>query len=201
MIDFNQQKKNIIILLENYYHNNLSNDFFKISYKIEEVIAFFEDIYNLRNELYEVDSNTKLIKSLKNFNRIAPSYIHGGGSESIGYIDFKNNGDYRHFDLDNILLNLALVYNTIVVFDDLYIKLYSDPGSVFQSNSPILDYYKKEFTSDNYESFNNLIFDEKNQRNKNFSYTMFKQLKTSGSKIYTLEVDIESFLRIFTHII
>ncbi len=200
MIDFNKQEKNISILLENYYHNNLSNDFFKISYDISEVIVFFQDIYNLKNELYEVDGNTKLIKSLKNFKRIAPSYIHGGGSESIGYIDFKNSGDYRHFDLDNILLNLALVYNTIVVFDDLYLELYYDPGSVFQSNSPILDYYKKEFTSDSYETFNSLIFDEKNQRNKNFSYTRFKQIKTSGSKIYTLEVDIESFFaNIYTH--
>lgn len=44
------------------------------------------------------------------------------------------------------------------------------------------------------------IFDKKNNRNKNFDYTMFKRIKTSSSKINTLEVDIESFFaNIYTH--
>ena len=72
-------------------------------------------------------------------NTQAPSYIFNDGIEPITFFEFKKNGTLREMQIPNIKYYCSFIYNTMAVYEDLFMKLYGEPeNQQYVSNSHIL---------------------------------------------------------------
>lgn len=74
-------------------------------------------------------------------NTQAPSYIFNDGIEPITFFEFKKNGTLREMQIPNIKYYCSFIYNTMAVYEDLFMKLYGEPENqqyVSNSNSYIM---------------------------------------------------------------
>lgn len=205
-MEFIKHKYNIEILLSNYLSNDLPDDIF--NYDIDKIINILDAIYREEySEVYTLTVHSRLICKLKLSATDTPSYIYNDGTEPIQYFDYKNNTRYRGMSIPNFNFFIAFVYNSIVMFEEIYVKLY-DRMEHEISNTPIIS---KEngilnFVLDEYgglEDIENIEGDcfisEEHQLSK-FSDKVIDDIIAEGTNLYCLETDIENFYSsIYTH--
>lgn len=142
-------------------------------------------------------------------NVTPPGYIYNDGIEPITFFEFKNNCALREMQIPNLKYYIAFVYNTISVYEELFLKLYNDEemqAYVRHSNSYLLFHelfdiyidYDGEIEEIEGETFavnNNKITGHLTYNENNIRY-----LESQGSKLYTVKIDIESFFpNVYTH--
>lgn len=205
-MDFTKHKYNIEILLSNYLSNDLPDDIF--NYDIDKVISILNAIYKEEcSEVYTLTERSKLICKLTLGPTDTPSYIFNDGTEPIQYFDYKNNTRYRGMSIPNFNFFIAFIYNSIVMFEEIYVKLY-DSIDHEVSNTPILS---KENDTINFVLVEYGDYEDIENRGENFFISEGYQLSkfsdkviddiiAEGTNLYCLETDIENFYSsIYTH--
>ena len=135
---FQTEIKNISILLDNYIPDELPDDLFRELINIKNTIKILDNIYQGEyNNIYSIDEDTKLIKNVNVKKGHTPEYIYNDGTEPIHYFDYKNNTRYREMSLPNLTFFIAFIYNSLLIFDTFYTKLYSNLNDD-SSNTPII---------------------------------------------------------------
>lgn len=199
------QQRNIELLLEGYWYEDLPPiiDIEKMHNIVKLILKKIDD-----NEYEDFQKNQRgLICEFKNI--MAPTYIFNDGIEPITFFEFKKNGALREMQIPNLKYYIAFIYNTLTVYDELFVKLYSEHEFhkyVENSNSYILfnelfyvyrgyDGVEEEIESGIFAVKNNKITGQLAFEENNIRY-----LKKQGSKLYTVKVDIESFYpNVYTH--
>lgn len=198
------QQKNIELLIEGYWYEDLP-PILEIEDMKEKLREIIKDIDEDRCDDFRKKEG--IIIGYKNIN--SPVYIHNDGIEPVTFFEFKKNGGLREMQIPNLKYYCSFVYNTIAVYDELFIKLYNNPEYakyVCSSNSYLLfnelfyikniydestEIVKKGFFAVNNNKTTSQLASEKN----NASY-----LRKQGTKLYSVKVDIESFYpNIYTH--
>ena len=123
MIDKNDeiQQKNIDLLIEGYWHEELPPviDMSTMKEVIKQIIE------NIDDDKYDDFCKTDgIIIEYKNTE--SPKYIFNDGIEPITFFEFKKNGALREMQLPNLKYYCTFVYNTIAVYDKLFNKLYNE---------------------------------------------------------------------------
>ena len=202
-----QYSKNLEILFKNCISSDLPElDFFS-KVKIDNLIIIFENIKKEKySEIFSIDGNGLI--SLKIKKGETPNYIFNVGSEPIHYFDFKKNNNYRQMAIPHFVYYVAFMYNTLLVYEELFLKLYDKEAGeniLDYSNSPVLLLNEKEtfFSRFDYELVaivNNHEFSNPSKSNIFFEKNMIKDMEAEGANLYILETDIENFYQnIYTH--
>lgn len=210
-MDFHGKKKNIEILLKNYYSRDLPKEICSNVFDIEKVIKLFEEInVGKYSNIFKIDEDTKIIKKINRPQRMTPSYIFNDGVEPIQYFDYKNNKRYRELSIPHFNYFIAFVYNSILVMDSLFVNIYKNEEDEF-SNSPILivnDGKEIIFNTNDYgeiEFIEEMLVDEPNflgelEKDQLFNHNVLKDILAEGVNLYYLESDIENYFQnIYTH--
>ena len=199
------QQKNIELLVEGYWYEELPPII-----DIENMKPFIKrTIERIENGEYtEFERNDNgIIEKYRSVD--SPSYVFNDGIEPITFFEFKKNGALREMQMPNLKYYCTFVYNTMAMYEKLFMKLYTDPSMkeyIANSNSYILfneafhvhrDYAGEEevvgqgfFAVKNSKTTGQLVHEENNIR----------YLKKQGSKLYSVKVDIESFYpNVYTH--
>lgn len=210
-MDFRSQESNIKILMSNYLSKDLPNDFF--NYDIDNVIKIMEDIYNEKySEIFTINNRSKLIEKINIAKEDTPSYIFNDGTEPIAYFDYKNNKRYREMSIPNFTFFISFVYNSILMFDEVYTVLYDNINHEI-SNTPILlkkneNVYFENIIYENGELISEVLDDYitehffvgKDEGEKTFNMNVINEIICEGTNLYYLETDIENFYSsIYTH--
>lgn len=198
-------KKNINLLWDGFWYAELPPilDIDSIRDNLSHVIELIEkddveDFKLMENGAIELFKNVT-----------PPGYIYNDGIEPITFFEFKNNCALREMQIPNLKYYIAFVYNTISVYEELFLKLYNDEemrAYVRHSNSYLLfhelfdiyiDYYGEieEIEGETFAVNNNKITGHLTYNENNIRY-----LESQGSKLYTVKIDIESFFpNVYTH--
>lgn len=209
-----EHEVNIEILIKNSFSSDLPNNLCLANIDTGKVIDLFEDIANRKyDSIFGIDDNTGLITTVRRKKDTTPAYIFNDGVEPVQYFDYKNNKRFRELSIPNFNYYIAFVYNTILMRDSLFAKLYDKEVTSEEeySNSPILvKNIRKEiiFTKNIYNDFEpaDIISNEEfefigeNERGLLFNTNVLKDIIAEGSSLYYLETDIESYFQnIYTH--
>ena len=206
---FQTEIKNISILLDNYIPDELPDDLFRELINIKNTIQILDNIYQGEyNNIYSIDEDTKLIKNVNVKKGHTPEYIYNDGTEPIHYFDYKNNTRYREMSLPNLTFFIAFIYNSLLIFDTFYTKLYSNLNDD-SSNTPII-WTTKEGVIFTYFKYDEFIIEDspeltttfigEEEKNKLFDNNILNDIKSEGTSLYYLETDIENFFKsIYTH--
>lgn len=206
---FQTEIKNISILLDNYIPDELPDDLFRELINIKNTIKILDNIYQGEyNNIYSIDEDTKLIKNVNVKKGHTPEYIYNDGTEPIHYFDYKNNTRYREMSLPNLTFFIAFIYNSLLIFDTFYTKLYSNLNDD-SSNTPII-WTTKEGVIFTYFKYDEFIIEDspeltttfigEEEKNKLFDNNILNDIKSEGTSLYYLETDIENFFKsIYTH--
>ena len=132
------QRRNIELLIEGYWYEDLP------PILDVEVIkgAIYQELLKIDTGAYDdfkMDEDGFITEYR---NTQAPSYIFNDGIEPITFFEFKKNGTLREMQIPNIKYYCSFMYNTMAVYEDLFMKLYGEPENqqyVSNSNSYISD--------------------------------------------------------------
>lgn len=202
-MDKKQQRYNLEILLKNCISLDLPELEFFSKVKIDKLLTILENIkQDIYQEIFCLGNNG--IVFLKKISNETPNYIFSAGAEPINYFDFKKNNNYRQMGIPHFVYYIAFIYNTLLVYDELFFKLYNKKGGddlLDYSNSPVL------LVSDGRTSFskfgydiNDNEFSSPSKAKTLFEKNMIKDMEAEGANLYILETDIENFYQnIYTH--
>ena len=206
MIDTNDnlQKKNIELLMDGYWYEDLPPiiDVKSLNDSIKNIIKNMDfDIYK------DFSREDGLIVKYKNTE--APFYIYNDGIESITFFEFKKNGALREMQIPNLKYYCTFIYNTITVYDRLFKRLYNEEvfnKYIYSSNSYILFngmfHVHKMYDGDE-EFIRSGLFAVKNNKTTgqlSLEENNIRYLEKQGTKLYSVKVDIESFYpNVYTH--
>lgn len=213
-MNFREHEVNIEILIKNSFSSDLPNNLCLTNIDTGKVINLFEDIANRKYEsIFGIDDNTGLIETVRKKKDSTPAYIFNDGVEPVQYFDYKNNKRFRELSIPNFNYYIAFVYNTILMRDSLFAKLYEKEVTSEEeySNSPIIvKNIRNEiiFTKNIYNDLElaDIISNEEleyigeRERGLLFNTNVLKDIIAEGSSLYYLETDIESYFQnIYTH--
>lgn len=199
------QKRNIDLLVEGYWYEDLPPIL-----DIEKLKPFIwkamKKIANNNFNDFEKNDNG-IIEKYKNVD--SPSYIFNDGIEPITFFEFKKNGALREMQMPNLKYYCTFIYNTMVVYEKLFMKLYTDQSMkkyIMNSNSYILFnetfHVHRDYAGDE-EVIESGVFAVKNSKTTGqlaHEENNLRYLKKQGSKLYSVKVDIESFYpNVYTH--
>lgn len=199
------QRKNIDLLFEGYWYDDLPPviDIEEMLPRLREVI---ENIENDEYADFEKNSDA-IITKYKHTN--PPSNIYNDGIETITFFDFKRNGALREVQIPNLKYYCSFVYNTMVVYDKIFQKLYQEQELekyICNSNSYII--FKEQFhVHRGYdgveEEVESGVFAVKNNKTTGqlaYEENSKRYLKKQASHLYSVKVDLESFYpNVYTH--
>lgn len=207
IMDLNEQyiQENALILLKGLWYSELP-PIINFDVFSDCILNVLDDIENQNTECYNFD-NEYFVTDFKNIS--SPPYIRRPGVEGITYYDFKHNKSLREMQIPNLKHYLAFVYNTLLMYDDIFQELYMNNlnrNYVTASNSYLM--FEKtfeiqtEYDDSSYE-IEAGIFAEKNNkitgsamlhRNRKLYYN--KQ----DSYLHKMKIDLESFFpNLYTH--
>lgn len=206
-MDLNEKylQENALILLKGLWYSELPPiiNFDRFSACILNAL---EDIKNKDTVCYKFDDDC-FITEFKNIS--SPPYIRKPGVEGITYYDFKSNRSLREMQIPNLKHYLAFVYNTLLMYDDIFQELYMNESNkkiVRASNSYLM--FEKTFEirteyDDSAYEIEAGIFAEKNNKitgsamlNRNRKLYYNKQ----DAYLYKMKIDLESFFpNLYTH--
>lgn len=200
----NYIQENALILLKGIWYSELPPiiDFDNFSACILNVL---DDIKNNNTTDYRCDD--KFITEFKDIS--SPPYIRKPGVESISFYDFKHNKTLREMQIPNLKHYIAFIYNTLLVYDDIFYELYlnDDNRDIVKSSNSYLMFEKKfeirtEYDDSTYE-IEAGVFAEKN--NKITGSAMLRRNRKlycnkQDSYLYKMKLDLESFFpNLYTH--
>ena len=199
------QQRNIELLAEGYWYEDLPPiiDIEKIKPFIKKAM---KDIEGRKYTEFKMDTSGIIKEYL---NVVSPEYIYGDGIEPITFFDFKKNGALREMQVPNLKYYCSFIYNTMVVYEKLFVRLYTDlslKDYIASSNSYILFnetfHVHRDYTGDE-EIIESGFFAVKNSKTTGqlaHEENNLRYLKKQGSRIYSVKVDIESFYpNVYTH--
>lgn len=205
---FNEvQNENIELLFDGYWYSELPPiinwDNLKDSMKYV--------INNIRRDSYKTfaKSDDGIIVEFKGTK--APSYIHNDGIEPICFYDYKRNGAWREMQMPNLRYYFAFVYNSIISFDEVFMKIYCNQTFdeyIKNSNSYLVFnesfYVYRDYNGEPIEidTGNFAVRNDKKSGQLSYEENYNRYMDIQSSYIYSVKVDIESFYpNIYTHLL
>ncbi len=207
MIDLNVENNrvNAELLLKGFWYSNLP-DILDIEELIDDIDKLFDEFNNKTlNEFDQCDDG--FVKDWKSIE--SPPYIRESGVEAITFYEFKKNKSLREMQIPNLVHHLSFVYNTLLEFDNIFSKLYTDEDNIdiiANSNSYLV--FDDMFSIYSYDQDDNNFgiagtFTTKNNKihmSAMFDFNKKRYLATEADYLYSLKMDIESFFpSLYTH--
>lgn len=199
------QRKNIDLLFEGYWYDDLPPVI-----SVEEMFPRLREVIeNIENDEYaDFEKNAEgFIVKFKHTN--PPSYIYNDGIEAITFFDFKRNGALREIQIPNLKYYCSFVYNTMVVYQELFQKLYQEQEFekyICNSNSYIIfneQFHVRRGYDGVEEEVESGVFAVKNNKTTGqlaYEENSTQYLKKQASHLYSIKVDLESFYpNVYTH--
>ena len=199
------QRRNIELLIDGYWYEDLP------PILDVEVIkgAIYQELLKIDTGAYDdfkMDEDGFITEYR---NTQAPSYIFNDGIEPITFFEFKKNGTLREMQIPNIKYYCSFIYNTMAVYEDLFMKLYGEPENqqyVSNSNSYIMFnelFHVYRLYDGDEEIIDSGVFAVRNNKLTGqlaLEENNVRYLSKQGSKLYSVKVDIESFYpNVYTH--
>lgn len=169
---------------------------------------------NPKTTLFTIDDSNNLITRL-NKGIKPPDYIYGKNwaAESIKFFTIKINDSWRPMAIPNIKHSLMFAYNSLIIADSVFSKLYSSEerlnGKTSHSESPIIG-RDGFFSSMLYEEDEEVILEEDiavgfigyDETNKFFKESKLQRFKIESTYPYVLQMDLSKFFEnIYTHLL
>ncbi|WP_415368085.1 RNA-directed DNA polymerase [Erysipelothrix rhusiopathiae] len=203
---------NIFMLWSNLISDDLPSNL-SIVQRIDskKIIDLFERIKKGDlSELFNIDDESGLIKELNLSSSQTPPYIYNLGAEKIEYLVYKHNNKFRKITIPNFIFFIVFIYNTIIVYEELFKELYLIRGkdlneAIKYSTSPIIDPIGKfEVIEGFYETIHleymKGVIHSEQTKSILFDYFKLEKLKKEGYNKFILKTDIENFYNnIYTH--
>lgn len=206
-----RDEKNIQILLSGWWYSELP-PVLDFSILKDNICSVIQEIENDKYKCYKKLDENSLVSDFKNI--AVPDYKTSSGktggewTEPILYFAFKKKKSYREMQIPNMVQYLAFVYNTVKVFDDIYMKLYLDcqfSKYVENSNSYVVigEYFTINNEYEDIEEIEQGIFvSNNNKQTSNVTFSVNQQRYNLQQKayLYSTKIDIESFFpNVYTH--
>lgn len=204
-LDLEHTQENAELLLQGMWYSELP-DILCMSERRVKILNVLEHMcWQNENDNYKFEND--FITEFKDI--VSPPYLRKPGVETIVFYDYKNNGTLREMQMPNLLLYFSFIYNTLLVYEDVFYKLYLEEENkdlVKFSNSYLL--FEKTFNIDSpyddevTEVVEGIFADKNNKINSNVIFKNNKEryLMTCGNYLYKMKLDIESFFpNLYTH--
>lgn len=200
-------RENASILLKGIWYSELPQiiDFEQLD------VCMLKALDDIKNKLTKEYSFKK--DFIVDFDNISsPPYIRKKGVEGIIFYDFKHNKTLREMQIPNLKHYIAFVYNTLLVYNDIFANLYlkEDNKYIVENSNSYLMFEKKFEIRTDYDGDDDCIeeidagvFAEKN--NKITGSAMIKMNRKryydkQNVYLYKMKMDLESFFpNLYTH--